>query len=142
VFPSRQIGIPTDRDQRLFDRSKFPRLFSFAMDGFLAHSLLPVAAGDVFGFVMAAGLLLLACRYTIGLLLVGSNWPSGFASLAVLITMGASLNAIFLGIVGEYVGRIDNQVRQRPNTIIEYTINADQNPTRSVSTCTTESTHP
>ena len=39
---------------------------------------------------------------------------------------GASLNAIFLGIIGEYVGRIYNQVRQRPNTVIEYTINLDE----------------
>jgi dolichol-phosphate mannosyltransferase len=42
--------------------------------------------------------------------------------------MGASLNAIFLGIIGEYVGRIYNQVRQRPNTVIESTINLDEPP--------------
>jgi dolichol-phosphate mannosyltransferase len=75
---------------------------------------------------MAGGLFLLACGYTIGRLLAGSDWPSGFATLAVLIAMGASLNAIFLGIIGEYVGRIYNQVRQRPNAIVEYTINFDE----------------
>jgi glycosyltransferase involved in cell wall biosynthesis len=127
----RQIGTPVDRDRRLFDRSKFPlrRLFSFAMDGFLAHSLLPLRLATYFGFVMAGGLFLLACAYTIGRLVAGSDWPSGFATLAVLIAMGASLNAIFLGIIGEYVGRIYNQVRQRPNTVIEYTINLDEPPT-------------
>jgi glycosyltransferase involved in cell wall biosynthesis len=127
----RQIGTPVDRDRRLFDRSKFPlrRLFSFAMDGFLAHSLLPLRLATYFGFVVAGGLFLLACGYTIGRLVSGSDWPSGFATLAVLIAMGASLNAIFIGIVGEYVGRIYNQVRQRPNTVIEYTINFDEPPT-------------
>jgi len=50
----------------------------------------------------------------------------GIRDLAVLLAMGASLNAIFLGIIGEYVGRIYNQVRQRPNTVIEYTINLDE----------------
>jgi polyisoprenyl-phosphate glycosyltransferase len=127
----RQIGIPIDRDRRLFGRSKFPvrRLVSFALDGFLAHSLLPLRLATYFGFVMAGGLFLLACGYTIGRLLAGSDWPSGFATLAVLIAMGASLNAIFLGIIGEYVGRIYNQVRQRPNTVIEYTINLNEPPT-------------
>jgi dolichol-phosphate mannosyltransferase len=124
----RQIGTPIDRDRRLFDRSKFPlrRLFSFAMDGFLAHSILPLRLATYFGFVMAGGLFLLGFAYLIGRLLAGSDWPSGFATLAVLLAMGASLNAIFLGIIGEYVGRIYNQVRQRPNTVIEYTINLDE----------------
>jgi polyisoprenyl-phosphate glycosyltransferase len=127
----RQIGVPVDRDRRLFDRSKFPlrRLFSLAMDGVLAHSVLPLRLAMYFGFIMAGGLFLLACGYTIGRLLAGSDWPSGFATLAVLIAMGASLNAIFLGIVGEYVGRIYNQVRQRPNTVVEYTIDLDEPPT-------------
>jgi len=126
----RQIGTPIDRDRRLFDRSKFPlrRLFSLAMDGVLAHSVLPLRLATYFGFIMAGGLFLLACGYTIGRLLAGSDWPSGFATLAVLIAMGASLNAIFLGIIGEYVGRIYSQVRQRPNTVIEYTINLDEPP--------------
>jgi dolichol-phosphate mannosyltransferase len=126
----RQIGTPIDRDRRLFDRSKFPlrRLFSLAMDGVLAHSVLPLRLATYFGFIMAGGLFLLACGYTIGRLLAGSDWPSGFATLAVLIAMGASLNAIFLGIIGEYAGRIYSQVRQRPNTVIEYTINLDEPP--------------
>jgi glycosyltransferase involved in cell wall biosynthesis len=127
-----QIGILVDRDRRQFDQSKFPvkRLFGFAMDGLLSHSLLPLRLATYFGFIMSVALFLLASAYAIARLLVGSDWPSGFASLAVLIALGASLNAIFLGIIGEYVGRIYNQVRQRPNTIIEYAINLNQPPER------------
>src|SRR5262249_53886862 len=123
----RQIGIPVDRDRRQFDRSKFPlrRLFGFAMEGFLSHSLLPLRLATYFGFIMAAGLFTLAIGYAIARLVAGSAWPSGFASLAVLIALGASLNAIFIGIIGEYVGRIYAQVRYRPITIIESTINLD-----------------
>jgi dolichol-phosphate mannosyltransferase len=121
----RQIGVNIDRDRRQFDKSKFPlkRMFGLAMDGFLAHSLLPLRLATYFGFVMAVVLFVLALGYTIAKLLVGSEWPSGFASLAVLVAFGASLNAIFIGIIGEYVGRIYRQVRRRPNTIIEMTIN-------------------
>jgi dolichol-phosphate mannosyltransferase len=124
----RQIGIPIDRNPRQFDRSKFPlkALFGFGMDGLLAHSLLPLRLATYLGFIMSFALFMLAAAYLVGRLFAGSEWPSGFATLAVLIALGISLNAIFLGIIGEYVGRIYNQVRQRPNTIIERTINLDQ----------------
>ena len=98
-------------------------MLSLAMDGFFAHSLLPLRLATYFGFIMAVGLFLLAAGYAIAKVLIGSDWPTGFASLAVLVAFGASLNAIFIGITGEYVGRIYSQIRQRPNTITEYTIN-------------------
>jgi len=41
----------------------------------------------------------------------------------VLLLLGISLNSIFLGIIGEYVGRIYNQVRSRPTTVIEKVVN-------------------
>jgi dolichol-phosphate mannosyltransferase len=121
----RQIGIDVDRNNRQYDQSKFPlkRLFGLAMDGFLAHSLLPLRLASYFGFIMAIGLFLLAATYVIAKILIGSDWPSGFATLAVLIAFGTSLNAIFIGIIGEYIGRIYGQVRHRPNTVVESTIN-------------------
>jgi dolichol-phosphate mannosyltransferase len=124
----RQVGIDIDRDRRQFDKSKFPlkRMVSLAMDGFLAHSLLPLRLATYFGFVMAAGLSVVAGGYAVGRLLIGSDWPSGFATLAVLVALGASLNAIFIGIIGEYIGRIYGQIRHRPNTIIESSINLDR----------------
>jgi glycosyltransferase involved in cell wall biosynthesis len=126
----RQVGVHIDRDRRIYDQSKFPLrgMLSLAMDGFFAHSLLPLRLATYFGFMMAIGLFLLAIGYAIAKLAVGSDWPSGYASLAVLIAFGASLNAIFIGITGEYVGRIYSQIRQRPNAIIEYTINLNGEP--------------
>ena len=52
---------------------------------------------------MSVALFLLAAGYAIARLLVGSDWPSGFASLAVLIALGASLNAILSEIIGDSV---------------------------------------
>jgi dolichol-phosphate mannosyltransferase len=131
----RQIGVHVDRERRQFDQSKFPlkRMFGLAVDGFFAHSLLPLRLATYFGFLMSIGLFVLAVGFAIARLLVGSDWPSGFASLAVLIAFGASINAIFIGIIGEYVGRIYGQVRQRPNTIIESTINLQHKLTLSSS---------
>jgi dolichol-phosphate mannosyltransferase len=122
---ARQTGIPYDRARREFDNSKFPvrRLFGLAMDGILAHSLLPLRLATYFGFVMSAVLFLLSVFYIVARLIGGSEWPSGFATVAALVAMGISLNAIFLGIMGEYIGRIYNQIRQRPITVIEATFN-------------------
>jgi dolichol-phosphate mannosyltransferase len=44
----------------------------------------------------------------------------------VLILFGISLNAIFLGVIGEYIGRIYIQVRKRPTVIIEQALNIDE----------------
>jgi polyisoprenyl-phosphate glycosyltransferase len=125
ALAARQIGIPYDRAAREFGESKFPfkRLFGLAMDGMLAHSMLPLRLATYFGLLMSLILFLLGLFYLIARLVAGSDWPTGFATVAVLVAMGASVNAIFLGIIGEYVGRIYDQVRRRPNTIIERTIN-------------------
>ena len=47
------------------------------------------------------------------------NTPPGFATLAVLQLLGLSLNAMFLGIIGEYLGRVYQQVKRKPLTVIE-----------------------
>ena len=62
--------------------------------------------------------------FAAGRVFFGQDWPAGFAMTTVLILLSLSVNALFLGIVGEYVGRIYRQVRQRPLTIIEARIDA------------------
>ena len=49
----------------------------------------------------------------------GSSWPAGFTTLTVLMLAGISVNALFLGIIGEYLGRIYQQVKRRPLVIVE-----------------------
>jgi dolichol-phosphate mannosyltransferase len=47
------------------------------------------------------------------------SWPAGFATLAILMLVSIAINAILLGIIGEYVARIYSQVRPQPLTIVE-----------------------
>src|SRR5260370_17250931 len=51
-----------------------------------------------------------------------SNWPTGFAFLAVLILFTIGINSMLIGIVGEYVGRIYKNVKRMPVTIVEAVI--------------------
>ena len=54
-----------------------------------------------------------------GRMIYGSNWVAGFATTTILILLSLSLNALFLGIIGEYLGRIYKQLKRSPDTIIK-----------------------
>jgi dolichol-phosphate mannosyltransferase len=124
-FAAREVGIPYDRLQRMHGRSKFPvrKLIGFALDGILGHSILPLRLASYSGFAISLITLMISSFYIVGALFFGHSWPSGFATIVVVTLFGISLNAIFLGIIGEYVSRIYQQVRYRPLVIIERTIN-------------------
>ncbi len=74
--------------------------------------------------------LLGTAAFAVGRFVFGQTWPAGFATTAILITLSLSLNALFLGIIGEYLGRIYKQVKHGPNVIIEMAI--DSSDTREV----------
>lgn len=130
-----QAGIPYDRHARKAGRSKFPlrRLFGLAIEGFLAHSIAPLRLASFVGMTVAVVLAITSVVYIVLRLFGHFDWPSGFTMTAVLIMFGIALNAIFLGIIGEYVGRIYNQVRWRPTTIIESALNVTEDTTQGAS---------
>jgi dolichol-phosphate mannosyltransferase len=126
-FAMRQASVPYDRRSRASGRSKFPlqKLVAFALDGIIGHSVFPLRLATYVGLGLSLATFLLSLYYLISALLVGSTWPRGFATTTVLILLGMSLNAIFLGVLGEYISRIYQQVRQRPLTLIEESLNFD-----------------
>ena len=73
----------------------------------------------------------MALYYVVTYLVFGATWPPGFATLVVFLLMSVALNAIFVGIVGEYVGRIYDEVRVRPVSLIERSINFSELPENS-----------
>jgi len=128
MLAANQIGVPYDRITRARGRSKFPlrKLAWFAVDGFVAHSTIPLRIAAYAGLLITVITFLASLIYIIARLVFGTNWPAGFATTTVLILFSTSLNAIFLGIIGEYVGRIYNQVRVRPTAVIERAVNMSQ----------------
>jgi dolichol-phosphate mannosyltransferase len=124
-FASNEGQVPYNRNARQHGESKFPvsKLIGFALNGIFGHSTLPLRIASWCGLLIAVATTLLSAYYIIGALTVGLTAPRGFATTTVLILFGISLNAIFLGILGEYVSRIYQQVRQRPLTVVERTLN-------------------
>jgi glycosyltransferase involved in cell wall biosynthesis len=125
-----QKGIPYDRAGRERGESKFSLrdLFGLALDGILSHSTVPLRMATYTGLCVAVVTFLALGGYALGRILIGSNWPAGFATTTILILLSLSLNALFLGVIGEYVGRIYQQLRRRPLTIIEKRV--DRAPAR------------
>lgn len=128
-----EIGIPYDRRKRQFEQSKFPlrKLIGFAVNGIVAHSVLPLRLASYIGVFVSLLTFILSFFYIVNALLFGSDWPRGFATTTVLILFGISLNGIFMGILGEYIGRIYQQVHQRPLTVFESAINLPDTVTKS-----------
>lgn len=125
LLATNQIDVPYDRKRREAGESKFPlrKLTSLAIEGVLAHSTVPLRIASYTGLAIAVITFLLSIAYVLGRTVFGIPMPAGFATTTVLLLLGISLNAIFLGIIGEYVGRIYNQIRVRPMTVIETSVN-------------------
>ncbi|MBI4704853.1 MAG: glycosyltransferase family 2 protein [Deltaproteobacteria bacterium] len=116
-----QRGIPYDRSARARGESKFSLrdLCALGLDGILSHSTVPLRLATYTGLVVSVLTSLGIVGYIVGKVLYGQSWPAGFATTTLLILLSLSLNALFLGVIGEYVGRIYQQVRRRPLTVIE-----------------------
>ena len=120
-----QIGIPYDRNSRTKGKSKFmiKDLIGLALDGILNHSIIPLRIATFIGFFVSMIAVVLSLIYFTGKLLYGPFWDAGFATTTILILISIGLNGFFLGIIGEYIGRIFKQVKYSSLTIIEEKIN-------------------
>lgn len=119
-----QTGIPYHRQERRRGNSKFNfrSLVALAVDGILSTSIIPLRvatfAGLTISFLTVCGI----AFYVVLALFYGKGWPSGFATITVLPLLGISVNSLFLGILGEYLGRICKQSKRQPVSILQYSI--------------------
>jgi polyisoprenyl-phosphate glycosyltransferase len=121
-----QVGFEYDRGARIAGESKFPlrAMLALAVDGVLNHSLVPLRIASLVSLTVGTLTFFTIFIYLLGKLFLGQDWPAGFATTTVLLLMSIMLNAMFLGIIGEYVGRIFMQSKRRPIPIVEATLNA------------------
>jgi glycosyltransferase involved in cell wall biosynthesis len=98
------------------------RLFQFAGHGLVSFSKRPLQVAIVLGMVFSLLGLVLAFG-TFLQYLVYSSLPSGWTTLAILIPFFSGLQLLFMGILGEYVGAIFDEVKGRPHYIVQKKIN-------------------
>ena len=121
-----QKGVVYDRSSRARGESKFSfgDLLGLALDGILSQSIVPLRVATYTGLGIALLTFLAVVSYAVARLVWGAQWPAGFATTTILILFSVSLNGLFLGIIGEYLGRIYHQARRGPLTIIQERIDA------------------
>ncbi|MBG1232198.1 glycosyltransferase family 2 protein [Aestuariivirga litoralis] len=111
----KQTGIDYSREARAAGTTKWRywKLWNFALDGLTASSTMPLRIWTYFGVALGLFSIFYALWLVLRTALYGNPVP-GYASLMVTVLILGSINIIATGILGEYVGRIYNEVRNRP----------------------------
>ena len=123
----KQCEIYYDRDQRHKGNTKYNKYFGsikIALNGLLGFSSRPLHLMTFIGFMLSIFSFSIGFWYVIQKIL-GENYTPGLPTNVLLITFFSGVQLLALGLIGEYIGRIYDQVKQRPPYIIEKKINFD-----------------
>lgn len=123
----KQIGVKYERGERAAGETKytFRKLINLAFDGLLDYSVFPLRLASYIGFIISffafsAGIFLIIHRIAdFKLLGYSPSDVPGMASLGIGIFFLGGLTIMFLGIIGNYIGRIYFEVKNRPTYIVE-----------------------
>lgn len=119
----KQIAIPYERHCRKYGETKYPlrKMLSLAWKGITSFSSVPLRCISLLG-IFSAAIGFLAIIYALGALVLGQTVP-GWASLMCLTALIGGLILFSLGIIGEYVGKIYEEIKGRPVYIVAEEIN-------------------
>jgi dolichol-phosphate mannosyltransferase len=120
-----QTAVPYARERRHAGRSKFslPRMTRFALDAVASFSNAPLQVATVVGFWCAV-LAFAAIPVAIGMR-VADQFVPGVATTVIAVLLLGGLQLMALGIIGEYVGRVYEEVKQRPLYLVRAWHNVD-----------------
>lgn len=105
----------------------FYRASSVAIDGLVSFSSFPLRVIALTGIAMSTFSAALAVAYFVWRLLDPGAFGIGWTSLFLAIVFATGINLLFLGVVAEYVGRIFQQVQNRPAYVVDYTLQTKEN---------------
>lgn len=113
-----QTAISYERDARNAGETKYTlsKMLRFSLDAIASFSHMPLQLATYLGF-MISGLAFVAIPVVVGLRVAGSYLP-GFGSITIAILLLGGIQLIAIGVIGEYVGRVYDEVKQRPLYIV------------------------
>ena len=117
----RQTSVLYDRDPRLGGTGKYNRFFGslvIGLNGIVGFSLYPLRLISLLGIAVSVFAFLCAISY-LALKLSGVPFPVGNPTIVIAVSFFSGIQLLSLGVMGEYIGRIYNEVRRRPKFIIE-----------------------
>lgn len=115
----RSIGIPYEVATRTHGASRwrFRRLLKFAIDGIASFTTVPLKVWSYVGILVSLAALLYASVFLVKTLIWGVDVP-GFPSLLISVLLLGGIQLISLGVIGEYLGRVYEEVKGRPLYIV------------------------
>jgi dolichol-phosphate mannosyltransferase len=119
----RQAAVPYDRDPRYAGETKYTlsKMLRFSLDAISSFSHRPLQLATLLGFIVST-LAFIAIPVVIVLRIVGSYLP-GFSSVTLAVLLLGGIQLIAIGIIGEYVGRIYDEVKGRPLYLVRTRLN-------------------
>ena len=122
-FPIARIEFTQPRRMRGITKNNFFTLYDIAMLGVTGYTKIPLRLATMLGFLSAGLSFLVGLIYLIYKLIEWQNFSLGLAPVVIGLFFLGSIQLIFLGIVGEYIGAIYTQVMHRPLVIEKERIN-------------------
>ncbi len=124
----RQEAVPYRRAARFAGTTKYPlkKMLRFAADGILSFSTVPLRLAIYVGF-FAALLAMLGVTYALAMRLATQNWVEGWTLLFIAVLFIGGVQLMFMGVVGEYVGRIYGEVKRRPLYLVKEQLGFEPN---------------
>lgn len=122
VVGFRQALIPFDRPPRFAGETNYNRFFGslrIGFNGIFCFSTYALTLSTLFGFILAGGSFVFALLYGIAKIFGWFPFASGNPTIVILILFLGGIQLISVGILGEYIGRIYEEVRSRPKYIVE-----------------------
>jgi glycosyltransferase involved in cell wall biosynthesis len=115
----RQVSIEYERDARLAGLPKYTmrKLINLALSGYIGFSAMPLHAATWLGF-FSAGIGFVTAVWVLATKLLEIPSPRGWASTLAVILFVGGIQLVMLGIVGEYLSRVYDEVRQRPLYVV------------------------
>jgi glycosyltransferase involved in cell wall biosynthesis len=126
----KQIGVEYKRAARFAGVTKYPlkKMLKFALNAVTSFSYVPLQIATYIGFI-AAALSIISIPVVIVLRLVGTTQLTGQATTLIMVLFLGGVQLISLGIIGEYIGRIYDEVKGRPIYVVAQGPSEDLDPT-------------
>jgi len=122
-YESARIPYSQPRRQRGITSQNFYTLYDLAMLGVVNHSKVPLRLATMTGFAMAVLSFLIGLGYLVAKLVFWQNFTLGIAPILIGFFFLSSIQLVFVGIVGEYIGAIYTQVKKLPVVVEKERIN-------------------
>ena len=124
-FEKARIEFVQPTRKRGFTKNNFYTLYDIAMLGITNHSKVPLRLATMLGFGLSLICLLVALAYLVAKLVFWNTYTIGTAPVIVGLFFFASVQLMFIGILGEYIGSIHTKVLRRPLVVEKERINFD-----------------